>query len=217
MKIYTSNAMGEDLKHIHHYGMGILCSSDSRFLPRRHWEGIPVALDNGAFPAFQKGRGFNEYAFLKALDCIYNLNLDLQFIVLPDIVTGGMKSLDFSMSWADRLHGNNLAFVVQDGMSLISEGGKINLTLMDDRISTIFVGGSVEWKWKTAKDWVDIAHKNGKKCHIGQCGKIEYLRRAKEIGADSCDSASFVRNKTWHLLDEFEKPERQTMLFKDDN
>jgi len=207
--------MGEDLKYIHKFGMGILCSSDSRWLPRKQWEGIPVSLDNGAFPAFQKGRGFNEYAFLKALDTIYNLNLDLQFIVLPDIVTGGMKSFDFSMAWADRLHGTNLAFVVQDGMTPLSRGGKISLMLKDDRITTLFIGGSVEWKWRNVEAWVELAHKNGKKCHVGQCGKIEYLRRCQELGVDSCDSASFVRNKAWHILDEFEKPERQSMLFKE--
>ena len=60
---------------------------------------------------------------------------------------------------------------------------------------------------KIPKDWhihhIDFAHDNGMKCHIGQVGKLEYLELANELGADSVDSTSWVRNKSWHIIEQF--------------
>ena len=87
-------------------------------------------------------------------------------------------------------------------------GGAINL-----------VGGSVEWKWDTAKEWVDFAHDKEMKCHIGQVGQLHYLIRAYEYGADSVDSSSIVRNKSWGIIDKFKEATsgRQSGLFERKN
>jgi hypothetical protein len=51
------------------------------------------ALDNGAWSAYQKGLVFDERAFLRALDA---LGGDAEFVVVPDIVCGGLESLRLS-------------------------------------------------------------------------------------------------------------------------
>ena len=53
----------------------------------------------------------------------------------------------------------------------------------------------MEWKLKTAAKWVQFAHKNNLKCHIGRIGTIEKIKWAEKIKADSIDSSNFARHK----------------------
>ena len=204
--IYTGLCGGKKLEEVKRRGLGIMISSTER-MPTSAIKGMPCALDNGAFSSYMKGKPFNEYRFLRTLDACQKHDLDLDFIVLPDIVEGGWKSINFSRSWLERIQCDHLALAVQDGVR--SEW--LHRELVHE-VSTIFVGGSPLWKWKTAKMWVDFAHSRGKKCHIGQCGKLEYLRKAREYGADSCDSTSFVVNNSWHILDEFIEPKQRELI-----
>ena len=119
------------------------------------------------------------------------------FIVCPDIVAGGLESLEFSLSWVDKIAYDKIALVVQDGMT------PWDVWPVIDKFQYLFIGGSVDWKWSTAEDWVQFAHASGVPCHIGQCGKLEYLREAKRIGADSVDSTSWPVNNSWHIVIDF--------------
>ncbi|UCL90220.1 hypothetical protein [Pseudomonas sp. HS-18] len=58
------------------------------------------ALDNGAWSAFQQQTKFDETAFGRALE---KVGEKADWVVLPDIVAGGMESLDFSLQWLERL------------------------------------------------------------------------------------------------------------------
>ena len=80
----------------------------------------------------------------------------------------------------------------------------LDVTVMH-RFSHIFVGGSVAWKWETAHEWVLHAASYGMNCHIGQCGQLKYLNKAKNLSVDSVDSTSFVVNDSWHILDQFDQ------------
>jgi len=142
-----------------------------------------------------------EDVFMSSISEAYSVGLKLDFIACPDIVAGGVESLEFSMEWAEgRLRtARNLALVVQDGMTTRD----VSRFLPLPQFSHIFIGGTKEWKWPVAGEWCDFAHKNRKKAHIGQCGRLEYLRAAKRVGADSVDSTSFVRNQSWEIIDEF--------------
>src|SRR3546814_3757104 len=64
-------------------------------------EGFPYALDNGAWTSFQHGEKFDAKAFLIAIE---KLGAGADFIVVPDIVCGGLESLTFSRRWWDILH-----------------------------------------------------------------------------------------------------------------
>jgi hypothetical protein len=141
---------------------------------------------------------WSEVRFMTLLERCWKCGLSADFIVCPDIVAGGMDSLDFSWSWQKRLRPARLALAVQDGMKF-----DIVDHLVAKAFTHIFVGGSVDWKWETAAEWVRVAHDRKMKCHIGKVGTLKNLRLAKLYGADSVDSTSWVRNDSWHIVEEF--------------
>lgn len=148
-------------------------------LPKR----FPFAQDNGAFKDHQASNSFDASAFLRDLDRLLTQNLTPDFLVIPDIVAGGLRSLDFSLQWVDKLpFKERLYFVVQDGQT--TEDIVPHLP----KFAGIFVGGSLPWKIKTGASWVNFAHTNSKPCHIGRVGTFWRVAWAKSIKADSFDS-----------------------------
>lgn len=177
MNVYVgqtrSRALIEELSAL---GFGEITQPDE-WAPRRS----PVVLDNGAFKAWKAGESFNETLFMRAVDDAARFDPD--FIVTPDIVAGGSESLSLSLEWSDRLSGAApLALVVQDGM------GEREVRDALAPFSTIFVGGTLPWKMATGQRWVQLAHANGRRCHIGRAGSVDRVKWAKRIGADSIDS-----------------------------
>ena len=144
-------------------------------------------------------------AFRAQLVSCHRAGISVDFIVCPDIVQGGDRSLEFSMTWAtgELLTAPRLALVVQYGMTRES----VCYQHPENWFTHLFVGGSVEWKWRTARSWVNLAHSLGLKCHIGQVGTLARLRTAESLGADSVDSTSFSRNDSWHIIEEYQDDE----------
>lgn len=197
MLIYTGDTGDPKKKDkITNLNMGIMISSSNATNIHKFQKSVPVALDNGAFSAWLKGYGFDEYLFLKTLSRCMKAGLSLNFIVCPDIVAGGIASVEFSEMWRVRLAGHKLYFAVQDGMD--------ELDVPIKNYSGVFVGGTMDFKLKTGHRWVEFAHDNGLPCHIGRCGTMKNLQWAKSIGADSCDSTSFVRNDTFEIVEDYE-------------
>jgi len=200
IKIYTGNLYGKDLERAKELSLGIMiASSASNFKPNSDWKGMPLALDNGAFQCWSRGYPFMETPFFDTLWQCYKLQLDLDFIVCPDIVADGLNSMRFSLGYArERLLGcKRLALAVQDGMAPhhVANG------IQDDHFTTIFVGGTLDWKWSSLPEWVAMAHENGMKCHVGRCGTENKIKKAIELGVDSVDSTSIARNKSWHIIE----------------
>jgi hypothetical protein len=209
MLVYTGNAYAEDdLDNIQQLGMGImLAASSAGYKPDKKHRAVPCALDNGAFQCWQRGFPFMADVFRSALADAYKAGLILDFIVTPDIVAGGQRSLDYSISWAqgELLTAQRLALAVQDGIG----PEQVRNTGLVRRFTYIFVGGTEDWKWSTGEMWVKFAHDYGLKCHIGRCGTLERLMLAASWGTDSVDSTNFVRNKSWHVVEEFHR--KQTL------
>ena len=69
-------------------------------------------------------------------------------------------------------------------------------------ISVLFVGGTIEWKLRTGHKWVELAHEQGIRCHIGRVGSMKRVIWARKIGADSIDSSLplFSREKLDRFL-----------------
>lgn len=157
-------------------------------------EGMPYALDNGAWTAFQRNEPFDVPAFQRAVD-MFGERAD--WVVIPDIVTGGLESLDFSLSWIDRLAGcRRLLIAVQDGMT-----PEVIRPLLSDRIG-IFVGGSTEWKLATAIEWGHLAHEVGCYMHVGRVNTVRRVRLCAAAGADSFDGTSATMfSQTLPMLD----------------
>jgi len=199
MQIYTSVVSGIRLKEVKKRNLGFMISSTPDRMPGEECKGMKCALDNGAYISWRRGYPFFESIFMKTLEKCYKMSLDLDFIVVPDIVAGGMKSLDFSCSWLDRLKGSKLALAVQDGICQRA----VELYFELSAIETIFVGGTAEWKWRTLGQWKEFAEKHDKNLHVGRCGTLDNLMKANAVGVNSVDSSSFVRNESWHIIDSF--------------
>ncbi|MAH44279.1 hypothetical protein CMI37_00515 [Candidatus Pacearchaeota archaeon] len=199
MVIYTAHAGGEKLEKVKELGLGILASIGRGM--KGYKDVYRVALDNGAFSFWSRGFPFLSSVFRKHIIDAHKAGIKVEWIVAPDMVGKGQESLELSMAWAtSELKGARLALAVQDGITLQD----INSYVLN-HFTTIFVGGTADWKWKTAKDWVNFSHNNGKHCHIGRCGTLKYLEDAYKMGADSVDSSSFARNDSWHIIEEFMK------------
>ena len=148
--------------------------------------GFPYCLDNGAWAAHTKGLPFNEHKFNHALNAIGS---DADFVVVPDIVEGGMKSLDFSLSWLERCQAiSDLVLIpVQDGMDPVEVE-----PLLDEKVG-IFVGGSTEFKVNTLGDWGKMSKRTGCWLHVGRVNSRKRIRLCHLAGADSFDGSLISR------------------------
>lgn len=141
-------------------------------------------FDNGAYVWWQRGEEFQTDVFLRRLDQARKRMEGTPYMaVTPDIPAEGDRSLEFSLRWRECLPNDwPWYLVVQDGMreqDVVREIGKF---------SGLFLGGSDAFKREAAK-WCRIAHRFGKPFHYGRCGTLRKLHIAKEIKADSIDSA----------------------------
>lgn len=155
-------------------------------------EGFPYALDNGAWTAHAKGLPFDSDSFRRALE---KLGAGADFIVLPDVVAGGERSLDLSCSWQHEVAsvGAPVYLPVQNGVVPDNLSGGFRLI---DSIDGIFVGGTTEWKLRTMPQWAAFAHAHGRPCHVGRVNTRRRIIAAQLAGADSFDGSSVTRFAT---------------------
>jgi hypothetical protein len=144
------------------------------------------------------------------------------------MVGAGFRSLQFSLAHLDSMWWHVPSYLaVQDGMTIADVEPVLRF------FDGIFVGGTVEtnrrgnnrklhpevarsggWKWLTAPDWVQLAHRHGKKCHIGRVGTYHDVRHAEALGADSIDSTSWAMHDTHSVVeDALQAPTKPTYRF----
>lgn len=124
---------------------------------------------------------------------------DYDFVVLPDKPqinltldkTIGRKfalqSLCLSMKYIDEIPGP-IYFAVQDWMM------QCDIIPIMDRVDGLFVGGSPEWKIKTALDWSNLTKVYKKKCHVGRINPYILLRFMHYCKVDSVDGSTASRH-----------------------
>ena len=143
------------------------------------YPGEPWALDNGAFAAWKSGKPFSAEAF--AARAAEWSPLRPTFGVLPDRVGDGTESLRLSLEWLPRLPAEIPWYLaVQDGMrpeTMPELGG----------VAGIFLGGTTDFKG-TAWAWGAFARSHGMRFHYARVSGPSSVRRARDAGADSCDS-----------------------------
>lgn len=158
----------------------------------------PWFYDNGAYRDWQAGVAFNGVQFSRDMRRIrYTATMPLpDFVVVPDVVAGGIESLALSrrerveLSDPDGGREPPAYLAVQDGMTVEAVGEFLQLSAeVDEQIyQGIFVGGTLDWKLQTSAAWVEFAHATGRRCHVGRVGTADRVRWAHSIGADSIDS-----------------------------
>lgn len=153
-------------------------------------EGFPYALDNGAWTSFQQGENFDAKAFEIAIE---KLGAGADFIVVPDIVCGGLASLTFSRRWWDKLHyyphlsATPLLIAVQNGMT------PRDIAPLLSKRTGVFVGGTTNWKVHTMARWASLARSRGAICHVGRVNTAKRIHVCEAAGVDSFDGSSASR------------------------
>lgn len=217
MKIYLACPTGERRDKIHNefeatFGACVTpYAFNSITIKKFQW-----FFDNGAYKAYQEKRPFDHELFLKKMwqieshmrfgkqwdestdfNAIFKENRKEpsmyqspvpDFVVLPDIVSGGDESLCYSREWysylSDVFPEHKYYLAVQDDM----DADEVEVDLTSGMYQGIFVGGTKKWKYETSEMWTKLAHKYGRKCHLGGIGTRKSILWAKSINADSVDS-----------------------------
>lgn len=189
------------------------------------WYGF--AFDNGVFADLKKGLEFNKDKYLKMLNKLLQERMFPDLIVVPDLIGEGIKSLKYSIDFMPLLIDFPFPkyLVVQDGMTIEDVEPYLNANNNKENIEFdgIFVGGrptfkgfgkpktnKVEWKLKTMESWTKLAHKYGKKCHIGRVSSIRRLNFARSIGADSFDTS--IVNFSPKSFKQYEQQTKQQII-----
>lgn len=149
-------------------------------------KGFSYGLDNGAWSYHQQNAPFDCTAFERACELV---GRGADWIVVPDIVMGGIESLELSRSWLQRLreYGTRLLIPVQDGMQ------DEHLAPLLSPMVGVFVGGSTDFKEQTMARWTRLAHAFGGYCHVGRVNTLRRIRICAAAGADSFDGTSATR------------------------
>lgn len=146
-----------------------------------------IVGDNGAWADFQAGRSFDEDAFDRFLDWIAPYGP--RWIVLPDIVAGGLHSLELSVRWSNRcLSAAPMALLaVQDGMTESDVA-----PLVGPKVG-VFLGGSTPWKISTMGAWGEFCARRALHYHVARVNTQCRMKQAAAAGASSFDGSSASR------------------------
>lgn len=146
-------------------------------------------VDNGAWGCYRRGVPFDSDAFLRLLDQ-YGECAD--WAVLPDIVAGGERSLELSLSWWPRLRDRcpDWLLPVQDGMEPCVV---VNALSSMPANCGVFLGGTTEWKLANLERYGAIARGLGRYYHVARVNTARRIRLCAEVGADSIDGTSATR------------------------
>jgi hypothetical protein len=166
-------------------------------------EGFPFGLDNGAWSAYQKGHGIDLGKFERAVE---RFGGAADWVVAPDIVAGGLASLDLTTAWLPRLrHLRRVLVAVQDGMT-----PRDVAPLVSHRVG-IFLGGTTTWKLGTMQRWGDWCASLGLYYHVARVNSAERIRAAARAGAASFDGTSASRYAV--TVSPLDKARRQPNMF----
>lgn len=194
IKMMIGDVNGNTAKHFYEHMGWARMYSTSKPAP---YPGEPWGFDNGAWSAGHNDRSFPELRFLKRLRKAYIVGKKVNppwLAVVPDIVMGGPKSLDFSLEWMPRLEslgyrGWPWYLAVQHGMDYQTVEEVL------PNFDGLFLGGSWELRF-AARRWQAVARRAGVPFHYGGCGTRAKLAHAFELGGvNSLDSAGPLLSK----------------------
>lgn len=145
--------------------------------------------DNGAWADFQAGRQFNEEAYERFLEWVAIQDVPPRWLVLPDIVAGGYRSLALSIRYLNRcLSITNLVLIaVQDGITTDDLA-----PLVGSRVG-IFLGGTTEWKLENMRKWGEFCSTMEIYYHVARVNSIRRIELAIYSGAYSIDGSNVSR------------------------
>lgn len=148
-----------------------------------------ICGDNGAWSDFRAGRNFDEDAYERFLDWLGVQPVAPDWLVLPDIVAGGLKSLALSMRYINRCRSVAplVLIAVQDGMTFADLAPVVGPQV------GIFLGGSTEWKLSNMLAWGEFCRERALHYHVARVNSVKRMFLAIAADADSIDGSSASR------------------------
>lgn len=183
MMVMVSNQTGFEAGHLVGRYPGALGHLYSPGGQRGPWSFMPYALDNGAFPAFEKGQPWDPVAWRQLLRWAQWSGQAPLWALVPDVVADRNATL---VSWTVyepevRAAGFRPAFAVQDGMTFAD---------VPSEDCVLFLGGSTEWKEASIAPW--CARFPGR-VHVGRVNTWDRLTACWRAGAVSVDGTGWFR------------------------
>jgi hypothetical protein len=148
-------------------------------------EGFPYGIDNGAWTAHQAGEPIDIGLFVRAL---LKLGVGADWAACPDIVGGGLRSLELSLAW--------LRFVLcMTQVALIPVQDGVEVSDVEPFLGPnvgVFVGGSpaTNWKEQTTSAWAAACRRRGAWCHVGRVNTMRRINICATAGATSFDGTA---------------------------
>ena len=139
MIAYAADTSGaRNLASLREGGWRILYAAPRISRRAKYSPDFPFAIDNGAWSCHTRGVPFDFDAFRHAVELCGHL---ADWVVAPDIVGGGAKSLELSRSWLDWLRPRcrRVLLAVQDGMVATRD--------TVDGFDGVAIGGGDAWKF----------------------------------------------------------------------
>jgi hypothetical protein len=139
MKAYVGQTRSRALAaELEQHGIGE-CVVTGELPPRRISAGF--FHDPGAYRDWRAGRPFNVCRWDRDMRWMLYRGIRPDFVIVPDIVAGGLASLSFSAFWRRTVPAEFPAYLaVQDGMTAADVVPHLGM------YDGLFVGGSLAWK-----------------------------------------------------------------------
>jgi hypothetical protein len=176
----------QNLTALRNAGWGLLVSRAGAWRTEGFSDWI---ADNGAWTDFIAAREFDGERFELFLEWVETQAICPRFIVLLDIVAGGLKSLDLSRRYMNRCGAicPLILIAVQDGMETEDLAPLVGPSV------GIFLGGSTEWKLAQMSLWGRFCAERGIYYHVARVNTLRRIRMAHAAGAHSIDGTSASR------------------------
>ena len=165
---------------------------------KKNWNYI---LDNGIYTDSFSPEAWKQF-LIKVGEGIYR---EPDFIVLPDKMNDPTRTFCRSQAYYNlpKDLGISYYYVIQptrDNYKTYIDHAK------ELKADGVFIGGNNKWSLLDIPEIMDLAHNNGLKVHIG---KPKKLYQAYKVGADSIDSSSITRNRSYDRLRNLENKIRE--------
>lgn len=185
MQILVSGATTTHRRYWANQSYGFLVTPRSGRVEEITASGKAWGVDNEAFGGWSHAK---ELSFSKLLGrlCEHRPHPALKFVACPDVVADAKLTRERFDRWQPFLKtcGLPVGYVFQDGESDVPW----------DRIDSLFVGGSTEWKLSQQTDEaIAEAKRLGKWVHVGRVNTLRRMRHFYDIGVDSIDGTTFSK------------------------
>lgn len=150
---------------------------------------IPGALWAADNECYTLGSNFDPDRYLRFLERNIEISNSCLFATAPDVVTDARATLERFGPWSDLIR--SLGFPV----ALVGQDGLENMDVPWNKLDSLFIGGSTDWKLgQGARHLIKEAKTRNKWVHVGRVNSQTRLTYCIKLGVDSVDGTEWAIN-----------------------